>query len=73
MLPKSRGGRHLDEVLETYHLIDLCQEHHMQSHSRDNAEGLMIDGSVTWDKLTERPSYTGTDPVLSQRYTRIGG
>lgn len=70
MLPKSRGGRLLDQVHETYHLIHLCQEHHMQSHSRKDAEGMMIDGSVVWDKLTNRPTYQGKDPYLKRSYPR---
>lgn len=68
MLPKSRGGRILDDAGETCHLIHLCQPHHQQSHSRKDAEGLMIDGSVTWDKLRNRPSYKGTDQELTRRY-----
>jgi hypothetical protein len=68
MLPKSRGGRILDGIGETCHLIHLCREHHAQAHSRKDADGLMIDGSVTWDKLRNRPVYKGTDPELMRRY-----
>jgi hypothetical protein len=73
MLPKSRGGRILDDYGETSHLINLCQEHHMQAHSRKDADGLMIDGSVTWDKLNHRPIYKGTDTILSKKYTHTSG
>ena len=69
LLPKSRGGRILDEVGETSHLIHLCRECHAQAHSRKDAEGMMIDGSVTWNKITSKPEYRGTDPTLTQRYT----
>lgn len=70
LLPKSRGGRLLDAVLETAHLIHLCREDHQQAHSRKNAEGMMIDGSVTWNKITNRPEYQGTDPYLRKRYPK---
>lgn len=73
MLPKSRGGRHLDNCEETYHLIHLCRDDHQQAHSRKDAFGLMIDGSVTWDKLSQRPMYKGTDPYLSKKYSPIDG
>lgn len=69
LLPKSRGGRILDEFGETEHLIHLCKTDHMQAHARMYAEGMMIDGSVTWNKMTSRPEYRGTDPTLTQRYT----
>jgi 5-methylcytosine-specific restriction endonuclease McrA len=73
LLPKSRGGRILDDVGETCHLIHLCREHHAQAHSRKEAHGMMIDGSVTWDKLRNRPVYQGTDPELTRRYTPTVG
>lgn len=73
LLPKSRGGRILDEVGETYHLILLCKTDHLQAHSRKDALGLMIDGSVVWDKLTNQPHYTGTDPYLMSKYTPTSG
>lgn len=73
MLPKSRGGRILDDFGETCHLIYLCQSDHHQAHSRKDALGLMIDGSITWDKLTNQPRYTGTDPELTRKYTTTDG
>lgn len=69
MLPKSRGGRILDQHGETAHLIHLCRAHHSQAHKRSQAEGLMIDGYVTTDPLTNNPVYTGSDEVLS-KYSR---
>lgn len=68
MLPRSRGGRHLDSEGETYHLIHLCREMHAMAHAREDADGLMIDGSVSWDKIKDRPVYQGTDPVLLAKY-----
>lgn len=68
LLPKSRGGRILDEAGETEHLIHLCKEDHMQAHARKDAEGMMIDGSVTWDKIQKQPRYQGTDPTLKRKY-----
>lgn len=73
LLPKSRGGRILDEVGEMTHLIHLCKTDHMQAHARKDAEGMMIDGSVTWNKISNRPEYRGTDPILTQRYTPTSG
>lgn len=68
LLPKSRGGRILDEVGETAHLIHLCKTDHMQAHARKDADGMMIDGSVTWDKIQKQVRYHGTDPVLKKKY-----
>lgn len=73
LLPKSRGGRILDDYGETCHLIHLCKTDHMAAHSRKDAEGMMIDGSVTWDKLRNRPIYKGTDPELKKKYTLTSG
>lgn len=73
MLPKSRGGRILDDYGETCHLIYLCKSDHMQAHSRKDSLGLMIDGSVTWDKLNQRPIYQGRDPELTRKYGPISG
>ena len=73
MLPKSRGGRILDEYGETCHLIHLCTPDHQQAHSRKDAMGLMIDGSIAWDKLNSRPKYQGTDPELMNKYTPTSG
>jgi hypothetical protein len=73
LLPKSRGGRILDDYGETCHLLHLCKSDHMQAHSREHADGLMIDGTVTWDKLNNRPIYKGTDPELRRKYTPTNG
>lgn len=70
MLPKSRGGRILDDYGEIYHLIYLCKSDHIQAHSRKDADGLMIDGSVVWDKMKNRPWYQGTDPHLTATYPK---
>ena len=40
----------------------------MQAHSRQDADGMMIDGSVTWDKLNNRPIYKGMDDYLKRTY-----
>jgi hypothetical protein len=73
LLPRSRGGKNLDAVEEIYHLIHLCRQDHSLAHARIDAYDLMIEGSVTWDKLTNRPAYRGTDPYLRRRYTPIDG
>lgn len=74
LLTKARGGRHLDKVGETYHLMHLCRECHMAS---DGAlayiGGMLIDGSVIWDRLRNRPVYQGTDPYLTRKYTPTDG
>jgi len=74
MLTKARGGRNLDRVHEIYHLIHLCRLCHNQSVGQDAYDGgLLIDGSVSWNRLTNRPEYTGTDPYLKRKYTPIAG
>jgi hypothetical protein len=74
LLTKGRGGRNLDEVGETYHLIHLCRECHRASDGAPAYEGgMLIDGSVTWNKLTKRPEYRGTDPYLTRKYTSTDG
>jgi hypothetical protein len=74
LLTKARGGRHLDRVMEMYHLMHLCRECHRASDGALAYQGgMLIDGSVTWDKLNERPIYQGTDPYLSRRYTTTSG
>ena len=69
MLTRSRGGRVLDEVGETYHLIRLCHKHHAMSDGGAAYEaGLLIDGYA----ITEggRVVYYGTDEYLSNKYPK---
>lgn len=69
MLTKARGGRVLDSVGETIHLIHLCQPHHRAADGgRAYEAGLLIDGYVQLDKVTGRPRYYGTDPDLRRLY-----
>lgn len=69
MITKARGGRALDQVGETIHLIHLCFEHHRMAEGRLAYEaGLLIEGSVVTDKATGRPVYTGPDPDLGRLY-----
>ena len=69
-LTRARGGTILDKAGETYHLINLCHEHHMMAHDQGSAfeNGLLLDGSVV--SGPEGPIYTGTDPYLSAKYVR---
>ena len=73
LLPKSRGGRILDDYGETYHLMHLCRECHSIAHSRKEADGMMIDGSITWDKINNQPIYKGEDSYLKRKYRGISG
>lgn len=74
LLTKARGGRNLDRVGETYHLMHLCRDCHGASDGGSAYEGgMLIDGRVTWNKLTNRPVYLGTDPYLSKKYTHTSG
>jgi hypothetical protein len=74
MLTKARGGRNLDRIGETYHLIHLCRDCHRLCDGADAyAGGMLIEGNVTWDKLNSRPIYKGTDPYLTKRYTPTSG
>lgn len=69
MLTKARGGRVLDKMGETIHLIHLCWEHHRVADGYKAYEaGLLIEGSVVTDKLTGRAVYSGPDPDLRRLY-----
>ena len=68
-LTKARGGDLLDKVGETYHLIHLCPSCHRASDgAQAYLDAMLIEGSVTWDKLYDRPMYVGPDEYLSKRY-----
>lgn len=68
MLTKGRGGEHLDPFTH-YHLLHMCSDDHRASDGGDAYEGgLLIEGSVQWDKLEDRPIYTGPDPFLSKYF-----
>ena len=74
LLTKGRGGRNLDRVGETYHLIHLCSECHRASVGSLAYEGgMLIDGSVTWDRLIDRPIYSGQDQYLLEKYGTTSG
>lgn len=65
MLFRSRGGEILDELNETYHLINVCRRHHDFIHRRPalaEQGGLVINGQMTSD------GYHGPDPYLSSKY-----
>lgn len=69
MVTKARGGHHLDDVWETYHLIALCRECHDRCAGETAYEGgMLIQGHVTWDRLARRPVYNGPDEYLTQKY-----
>lgn len=69
-LTRARGGTILDEVGESYHLIDLCPQHHRMADGADAYEsGLLIDGYVTSGLYG--PVYTGSDPYLLERYGAV--
>lgn len=69
MLTKARGGENLDRVWETYHLIALCRDCHDRCMGMTAYEGgLLIDGSVIWDKHRQVPVYNGSDEYLTERY-----
>lgn len=67
MLTKARGGRNLDALGETYHLIDLCGMHHRMCDGKAAYDGgLLIDGYVmTKNGMTV---YNGTDEYLTRKY-----
>lgn len=70
-LTRSRGGDVLDREGETYHLINLCHNHHMWVHaniSEATRSGLYLLGQVFIDG--GRVLYLGPDQYLSQRYGR---
>lgn len=68
-LTRSRGGKNLDQVGETYHLIHLCVDcHHHIVGASSYDDGMLIDGYVEWDSLRERPVYYGSDRYLLSQY-----
>lgn len=70
MLTRARGGRILDDVGETYHLIALCNEHHAMSDGGDAYAGnLLIDGYV--QTVNGKPEYSGSDYTLNERYGKL--
>jgi len=70
LLFRSRGGDVLDEVGETYHLINLCRTHHDWCHRHPSlaaSVGMVIEGQC-W--LDNGPVYVGPDPYLTLTYPR---
>jgi hypothetical protein len=66
-LTRARGGRILDEVGETYHLIHLCRNHHAWSDGgQAYGAGLLIDGYV--NREGDVVVYQGSDRYLSEKY-----
>jgi hypothetical protein len=63
-LTRSRGGKKLDKLGETYHHIQLCREHHEWAHKSGMgyASGLLIDGYFMKGK------YVGSDEYLKEKY-----
>ena len=69
MITRARGGAALDRAGETYHLIALCPRCHRASDGGEAYEGgLLIEGSVIWDRARSRPVYTGPDDYLTRKY-----
>lgn len=68
LLTRSRGGRVLDSIMETYHLLALCPNHHRMVDDMGFESGLLIQGSVTMEG--SEVVYTGPDEYLSDRYGR---
>ena len=67
MLTRARGGAILDSVGETYHLINLCREHHAWSDGGQAYDaGTLIDGYVTTEN--GKVIYNGSDPYLTRKY-----
>lgn len=71
LLTRARGGRILDAVGETYHLINLCPRCHRAADGAEAYErGLLINGYVTWSPDKTHPIYVGTNEYLSAKYPR---
>lgn len=69
-LTRARGGNILDEVHETYHLIDLCHTHHAMADGGEAYLGnMLIDGYVSWDDLRLKPIYSGNNHFLRNKYS----
>lgn len=66
-ITRARGGRVLDEVGETYHLLALCPTHHRMADGQEAYEsGLLLDGYVL--RENDRVVYYGSDDYLLARY-----
>lgn len=71
LLTKGRGGENLDKVGETYHLIHLCRECHQACDGGEAYDGgMLIEGSVEWDRFRQKPVYRGPDSYLKRTYHR---
>lgn len=71
LLTKARGGENLDKVGEVYHLIHLCRQCHTACDGGEAYDGgMLIDGSVEWDRLRQKPVYRGSDTYLRRKYRR---
>jgi hypothetical protein len=68
-LTKARGGRILDSINETYHLIALCPRCHECADGGDAYKGdVLIDGYITTEN--GQIVYDGSDQYLSAKYPR---
>lgn len=68
MLTRARGGRVLDEIGETYHLICLCNSCHRNADGGQAYEdGMLIDGYVM-SHPDGSIEYVGTDEYLKEKY-----
>ena len=70
---KGRGG-HLLDRFTIYHLKHLCDACHRYAHSAGETSydlGLLIDGSVTWDKVWDCPVYTGSNTFLTDTFPKV--
>jgi hypothetical protein len=69
MITRSRGGKVLDKIGETYHLARLCHDHHMQVHQQGEGYkgGFLIRGYVTTG-VDGKPVYVGPDEYLAGKY-----
>ncbi len=66
VLTRSRGGRLLDSVGETYHHLALCSKHHRMVDNMGVDSGLMLAGSVYLDG--GQIVYVGPNEYLSKTY-----
>lgn len=64
LLTRSRGGKLLDDVYETYHLLHLCLWCHEKCDGKEAYEGGMLIGGY----VTTGPYYQGDDEYLRGKY-----
>jgi 5-methylcytosine-specific restriction endonuclease McrA len=63
-LPRSRGGALIEDP---FNIVGLCWDCHRLVHDT-NERPWLVEGTVSWDKIYDRPIYVGPDPDYQEQY-----